>query len=314
MPDAIQPQSFSHLAKKLLAGGAAGCCAKTAVAPLDRIKILLQGHNHHYKHLGVVSSLRQVKNKEGFFSLYKGNGVHMLRVFPYAAIQFTSFDIFYKGLRNLYGDDHIHLIRLTAGAVAGPTAVLFTYPLDFVRARLAFQVSGEHIYTGLVDALRSITSQEGGVRALYRGIVPSLLGMVPYAGTSFYSFETLKDLSLKNFPDYVARPSSTNPDKLVLIMPAKVVFGGIAGAMGQTLAYPLDVVRRRVQLARMLPDSDKYRRRWYQILIMIYKEDGVPRGLYRGMSINYLRGAPMYAVSFTMNEILKEMFGLDTSS
>ncbi|XP_060071780.1 solute carrier family 25 member 16-like [Ylistrum balloti] len=314
MSDAIHSHSLSHVLKKLLAGGAAGCCAKTAVAPLDRIKILLQAHNHHYKHLGVISSLQQVKNKEGFFSLYKGNGVHMLRVFPYAAIQFTSFDLFKKGLRHIYRDGNVHLIRLTSGSLAGLTAVLFTYPLDVVRARLAFQVSGEHIYTGLVDAFRSITFHEGGIPALYRGMVPTLLGMVPYAGISFYSFETLKELCLKYFPQHFARSSNNNSDALVLITPAKIICGGFAGAIGQTLAYPLDVVRRRVQLSKMLPESHKYRRRWYQILIMVYKEDGVFRGLYRGMSINYMRGVPMYAVSFSMNETLKEKLGLDTSS
>ncbi|XP_069124414.1 solute carrier family 25 member 16-like [Argopecten irradians] len=314
MSDALQSQSFNHLAKKLLAGGAAGCCAKTAVAPLDRIKILLQAHNQHYKHLGVISSLIQVKNKEGFFSLYKGNGVHMLRMFPYAAIQFTSFDLYKQALRHLHSEGNVHLIRLTSGSLAGLTAVLCTYPLDMVRARLAFQVSGEHIYTGLVDAFRSIRFHEGGVPALYRGMVPTLLGMVPYAGISFYSFETLKELCLQYFPDYLGRSNPNNPDTLVLRTSAKIFCGGFAGAMGQTLAYPLDVVRRRVQLSKMLPESHKYKRKWYQILLMVYREDGVFRGLYRGMSINYMRGVPMYAVSFTMNETFKELLGLDTSS
>lgn len=62
------------------------------------------------------------------------------------------------------------------------TAVIFTYPLDVIRARLAFQVAGETFYTGIYDAFRVMLTQEGGLRALYRGIVPTMLGMAPYAG------------------------------------------------------------------------------------------------------------------------------------
>jgi solute carrier family 25 protein 16 len=62
------------------------------------------------------------------------------------------------------------------------TAVLLTYPLDVVRTRLAFQVAGETFYAGIVDALRVMVTREGGVPALYKGIVPTMLGMAPYAG------------------------------------------------------------------------------------------------------------------------------------
>ena len=64
----------------------------------------------------------------------------------------------------------------------GMTAVICTYPLDVIRARLAFQVAGETFYTGIYDAFRVMITQEGGLRALYRGIVPTMLGMAPYAG------------------------------------------------------------------------------------------------------------------------------------
>ena len=64
----------------------------------------------------------------------------------------------------------------------GMTAVLVTYPLDMIRARLAFQVAGEDIYLGIRHAIKVIVTKEGGVMALYRGIVPTMIGMVPYAG------------------------------------------------------------------------------------------------------------------------------------
>lgn len=71
-------------------------CAKTAVAPLDRIKILLQAQSVHYKHLGVFGGLTAIVRQESLFALYKGNGAQMVRIFPYAATQFTSFEIYKK--------------------------------------------------------------------------------------------------------------------------------------------------------------------------------------------------------------------------
>lgn len=70
--------------------------AKTTVAPLDRIKILLQAHSVHYKHLGVFSGLANIVKRESFLALYKGNGAQMVRIFPYAATQFTAFEIYKK--------------------------------------------------------------------------------------------------------------------------------------------------------------------------------------------------------------------------
>lgn len=81
--------------------GIAGMCSKTAVAPLDRIKILLQAHQSHYKHLGVFSGLLNIVKKESFLALYKGNGAQMVRIFPYAATQFTAFEI-YKRVSHCY--------------------------------------------------------------------------------------------------------------------------------------------------------------------------------------------------------------------
>ena len=62
------------------------------------------------------------------------------------------------------------------------TAVLLTYPLDIIRARLAFQVAGEIVYTGIANAFYMIVTREGGFFALYKGIVPTMVGMAPYAG------------------------------------------------------------------------------------------------------------------------------------
>ena len=181
----------------------------------------------------------------------------MVRIFPYAAMQFTSFEIYKKLLSNIF-DPKSNVDKFVAGSMAGVTAVCITYPLDTIRARLAYQITGEHIYTGIVHTAQSIFHQEGGLRALYRGFVPTIIGMIPYAGLSFYCFETLKFFCMKYWPTYTTRPCPYNTGGLVLLIPAKLLCGACAGAVAQSVSYPFDVSRRRMQLAMMDPKTYKY--------------------------------------------------------
>ncbi|GAB0087010.1 Graves disease carrier protein [Sergentomyia squamirostris] len=310
-----KPQDLTFVMKNFLAGGVAGMCSKTAVAPLDRIKILFQAHSKHYKHLGVFSGLREIVMKESFFALYKGNGAQMVRIFPYAAIQFTAFECYKKYLITILPASVMyvkHADKFFAGAGAGLTAVTLTYPLDVVRARLAFQVVGEHKYSGIANTAASIFRNEGGAKALYRGFTPTLTGMVPYAGLSFYCFEMFKFACMKYIPQFTCNKSERNTGGLVLTVPAKLLCGGFAGAMAQSFSYPMDVTRRRMQLAMMNPETARFANGMLKTLALIYRENGVVKGLYRGMSINYLRAIPMVAVSFSTYELLKQALSLDT--
>lgn len=306
----VEALKFNTFLKSFVAGGIAGMCAKTTVAPLDRIKILLQAHNHHYKHLGVFSGLKGIVQKESFLGLYKGNGAQMVRIFPYGAFQYASFECYKTVLRNHFGQSHF--LKFFAGSAAGITAVIMTYPLDVVRARLAFQVTGEHMYTGIVDTLTCIFRTEGGIRALYKGLSPTIIGMIPYAGLSFYVFEKLKFLSLEYLPGVCGKKHSGSSGGIVLTVPAKLLCGGFAGAVAQTVSYPMDVARRKMQLSMMRPETHRYGKGLVTTLALTFREDGITKGLYRGMSVNYLRAIPMVAVSFSTYELTKQILGLDT--
>uniref|UniRef100_A0A2K5HFQ0 Solute carrier family 25 member 16 n=1 Tax=Colobus angolensis palliatus TaxID=336983 RepID=A0A2K5HFQ0_COLAP len=221
--------------RSFLAGGIAGCCAKTTVAPLDRVKVLLQAHNRHYKHFGELIDVRLPQPPE-----YLGLQAH---------------DTMPLITTKLGISGHVH--RLMAGSMAGMTAVICTYPLDMVRVRLAFQVKGEHTYTGIIHAFKTIYAQEGGFFGFYRGLMPTILGMAPYAGVSFFTFGTLKSVGLSHAPTLLGRPSSDNPNVLVLKTHVNLLCGGVAGAIAQTISYPFDVTRRRMQLGTVLPEFEK---------------------------------------------------------
>ncbi|KAM4896443.1 solute carrier family 25 member 16 isoform 3-T7 [Sylvia borin] len=245
LPSAAARRDFYWL-RSFIAGGVAGCCAKTTTAPLDRVKILLQAHNHHYRHLGVFSTLCAVPKKEGYLGLYKGNGAMMIRIFPYGAIQFMAFDQYKKVIKKQLGiSGHVH--RLMAGSMAG---------------------------------------------------------------FSFFTFGTLKSIGLARAPNLLGRPSLDNPDVLVLKTHVNLLCGGIAGAIAQTISYPLDVTRRRMQLGAVLPDSEKCLT-MVQTLKYVYQQHGIRRGLYRGLSLNYIRCIPSQAVAFTTYELMKQFLHLN---
>ncbi|XP_065409529.1 DNA replication ATP-dependent helicase/nuclease DNA2 isoform X5 [Chrysemys picta bellii] len=170
---------------------------------------------------------------------------------------------------------HRDFYWLRSFVAGGITAVICTYPLDMVRARLAFQVKGEHKYTGIIHAFKTIYTKEGGFIGFYRGLMPTVVGMAPYAvssqhvanynkltprphlGFSFFTFSTLKSIGLAQAPNLLGRPSLDNPEVLVLKTHVSLLYGGMAGAIAQTISYPLDVTRRRMQLGAALPDADK---------------------------------------------------------
>ena len=305
------PMDFVLAAKQLFAGGISGCVAKTAIGPLDRTKILLQAHHPYYKQYGVVQCMLQISKREGFFSLWKGNTMMMIRIFPYAALQFFSFEHFKSLYLPLLGNGHVN--KLVSGSSAGVVAVLCTYPLDMVRARLAFQITGEHRYESIKHAFTKIYKNEGGLKGFYSGINPTIVGMIPYAGVSFYAFNALKETLINVAPQTVARHDKNAPDVLVLKTWVSLCCGGFAGAISQTVSFPFDVARRRMQLANILPDSHKFRTMW-TTLKSVYIEHGIYNGLYRGLSINYIRVVPQQAVAFTVYEFAKEIIGLNKVS
>lgn len=176
--------------------------------------------------VSIRTSLSTIVRKEGIVSLWNGNMAVCVRVFPYSAIQYVSYDYF-KSL--IYAEESSKVTasqRLSAGALAGITAVCTTYPLDLVRVRLACQGAGYGSrYRGMLHCIRRIYAEEGGIRALYTGCVPTLVGIVPYAAANFSIYETLKVKILS-----VRWVCNEEGEPMVL---ARLGCGAIAGAVGQ---------------------------------------------------------------------------------
>ncbi|KAI4178205.1 MAG: hypothetical protein L6R41_008488 [Letrouitia leprolyta] len=134
-------KSLDYVLRTGLAGGMAGCAlptqAKTIVGPLDRVKILFQASNPQFAKytgswFGVVTAMRDINRESGVRGLFRGHSATLLRIFPYAAIKFLT----YEQIRAVLIPTKQHetpLRRLFSGAFAGMTSVFFTYPLEVIR-------------------------------------------------------------------------------------------------------------------------------------------------------------------------------------
>ncbi|AES77101.1 putative mitochondrial carrier protein [Medicago truncatula] len=288
-------------AKELLAGGLAGGFAKTVVAPLERLKILFQTRRTEFRSAGLSGSVRRIAKTEGLLGFYRGNGASVARIIPYAGLHFMSYEeyrrLIMQAFPNVWKGPTLDLM---AGSLSGGTAVLFTYPLDLIRTKLAYQivsptklnvsgmVNNEQVYRGIRDCL-SKTYKEGGIRGLYRGVAPTLFGIFPYAGLKFYFYEEMK----RRVPE----------DYKKSIM-AKLTCGSVAGLLGQTFTYPLEVVRRQMQVQNLAASEEAELKGTMRSMVLIAQKQGW-KTLFSGLSINYIKVVPSAAIGFTVYDTMK---------
>ncbi|CAF2049044.1 unnamed protein product [Brassica rapa subsp. trilocularis] len=313
------------ICKSLIAGGVAGGVSRTAVAPLERLKILLQVQNpHSIKYNGTVQGLKYIWRTEGFRGLFKGNGANCARIVPNSAVKFFSYEQASKGILYLYrqqtgnADDAqlTPLLRLGAGACAGIIAMSATYPMDMVRGRLTVQTDkSPYQYRGMVHALSTVLRQEGP-RALYRGWLPSVIGVVPYVGLNFAVYESLKDWLVKSKPFGIIDNNTSE-----LTVTTRLACGAIAGTMGQTVAYPLDVVRRRMQMVGwkdassvITGDGRGKAPIEYSGMVDAFRKTVRHEGLgalYKGLVPNSVKVVPSIAIAFVTYEKVKDILGVE---
>ena len=303
--------------------------------------------------------MRDINHQEGVRGLFRGHSATLLRIFPYAAIKFLA----YEQVRAVVIKDKTQetpFRRLVSGSLAGITSVFFTYPLEVIRVRLAFETRRDsrsslsrickQIYyerlpipqqpsssftssaasptTSLpirasADALTSTVSTiqavapRSGLANFYRGFSPTIWGMLPYAGMSFLTHDTagdwLRHRSISKYTTLTSPPASPDSNHTTTYKPkplkywAELLAGGLAGLVSQTASYPLEVIRRRMQVGGAVGDG--HRLRMGEITRLIWKERGF-RGFWVGLTIGYVKVVPMVAVSFLVYERGKLALGV----
>ena len=280
----------SRTVKLLMAGGLAGVVSRTATAPLDRLKMLLQV-NDAEKRMTMKEGLRYMAREGTIKSFFKGNGTNVIKIAPETAIKLTMNDI-YKRMIASDVEEITPPQRMAAGALAGATSQAIIYPLELVKTRLAVCKPG--MYSGIIDCARKVLAQEGA-RSFYRGLMPSMMGILPYAGVDITVFELMKERLLDEY-DGMPPPHSI------------LCAGMLSSSLAQFSAYPLALVRTRLQAQGIGGTPLKYNG-MTDVLRKTYQKEGF-RGLYKGSMTNLAKLAPAAGISWFVFEETKVLLGL----
>jgi len=264
----------------MLSGVAAGV-SKTAAAPIERIKLLVQNQNEMIKqgrldkpYSGVVDCATRVLKTEGVYPFWRGNLANVLRYFPTQALNFAFKDTIKAGFKT--PKDAPQYVKFTtniaSGGVAGTMSLLFVYSLDYARTRLANDMKGkggERQFNGLIDVYAK-TLKSDGIQGLYRGFVISAVGIFIYRGMYFGLYDSLKPLLLGDNPGVLASFG---------LGWAVTIFSGL-------MSYPIDTVRRRMMMTS--GSGVKYKNSM-DCASQILKNEGF-MSMMKGAGANVLRG------------------------
>lgn len=292
-----------------ISGGIAGAVSRTVVSPFERAKILLQlqGPGQKQAYNGMFKTIFKMYADEGWRGLFRGNLLNCIRIFPYSAVQYTVFEKC-KEFLILYRDPSgqskniLPFERLISGSVGGIVSVAVTYPLDLVRARITVQTAsltklnkGKLVAApGVWETFREVYTKEGGIRGLYKGIGATTLGVAPYVGINFALYEILRDKM-----DQSKTYDFSNPIW-------KLSAGAFSSFVGGVLIYPLDLLRKRYQVANMAGGELGFQyKSILHALVSIFTNEGF-FGAYKGLTANLYKIVPSMAVSWLCYDTLRE--------
>lgn len=191
------------------------------------------------------------------------------------------------------------LERFFAGGCAGALAQTIIYPMEVLKTRLALRKTGElgNGLGGLFTFVKKMKVNEG-ILCFYKGFLPNLIGIFPYAGIDLTVYETIKNWWIYRHPQ-VSEPGVI----------AVISCGVISSTCGQILTYPLALVRTRLQALHVINDQPTTMRGQF---IYIYTKDGI-KGLYRGFIPNFMKVIPAVSISYVTYEQCRKMLGVKMS-
>lgn len=295
--------------ENFLLSGAAAVISKTAAAPIERVKLLVQNQaemikqgklNEPYK--GVVDCTVRTFRSEGGLSFWRGNLANCIRYFPTQALNFAFKDKIKAAFKASKTDPYpvTFAKNIASGGVAGAMSLCFVYSLDYARTRLANDTKAskkgvaERQYNGLIDVYRK-TLKTDGVAGLYRGFVISCVGIIIYRGCYFGFYDSLKPILLGDNAGLAA--------SFALGYGVTVVSG--------LISYPVDTIRRRMMMTS--GQAEKYNGS-FDCFQKILRKEGF-MSLMKGAGANILRGIAGAGVLAGFDSLVQLYLGVkvDTS-
>ncbi|KAK7384726.1 hypothetical protein VNO78_30427 [Psophocarpus tetragonolobus] len=273
--------------RRLISGAFAGAVSRTTVAPLETIRTHLMVGSSGNSTSEVFGNIMKA---DGWKGLFRGNLVNVIRVAPSKAIELFAYDTVNKNLSPKPGEQPKLPIpsSLIAGACAGVSSTILTYPLELLKTRLTIQ---RGVYVGLLDAFLKIVREEGAGE-LYRGLTPSLIGVIPYSATNYFAYDTLRKAYRKIF----------KTEKIGNI--ETLLIGSAAGAISSSATFPLEVARKHMQVGAL--SGRQIYKNVIHALASILEKEGI-EGLYKGLGPSCMKLVPAAGISFMCYEACKRI-------
>jgi solute carrier family 25 (adenine nucleotide translocator) protein 4/5/6/31 len=261
--------------------GVAAAVSKTAAAPIERVKLLVQNQSEMLKqgrldkpYTGVMDCTMRTFRNEGIIPFWRGNLANVLRYFPTQALNFAFKDTIKATFKTAKDASQVEKFgkNILSGGIAGSLSLMFVYSLDYCRTRLANDAKAkgkEREFNGMVDVYVK-TIKSDGLVGLYRGFVISCVGIFIYRGMYFGLYDSLKPILL----------GDNNSVILSFILGWGVTI--TAGLM----SYPIDTVRRRMMMTS--GQAVKYKGS-VDCFLQVMKNEGF-MSLMKGAGANILRG------------------------
>ncbi|KAI8912283.1 mitochondrial carrier domain-containing protein [Powellomyces hirtus] len=298
---------------------------QTAVPPVGAASAT----SAHPSASAILVGIQRIYQQGGFLSFYRGNGINVLKIAPESGMKFFTFETMKTAVAKVEGVNHADYIsvpgRFLAGGVAGLISQFTIYPLETVKTRIMAQISENATTTAAashqsptaslpsVEATakrryrteRLITStmrqmyRENGLRAFYRGCIPSLIGIVPYAGIDLGTYETLRSGYEKRL-----RQRTGNKDAKASSL-RLLGFGAVSAATGAVIMYPLSVIRTRLQ-AQGTPSHPYRYTNSFDVIRKTYAREGM-FGFYKGLAPTLMKVLPAVSISYVVYEKTKNM-------
>jgi len=287
-------------------GGVSAADSKTAAAPIERVKLLIQNQDEMIKsgrlqnpYKGIVDCFKRVIAEEGFVSLWRGNLANVIRYFPTQALNFAFKDQF----KRMFGysqqkDGYAKWFagNLASGGAAGAASLAFVYSLDYARTRLANdnkaskKGGGERQFNGLLDVYRKTLATDG-IAGLYRGFNISCVGIVVYRGLYFGMYDSLKPVVLQG--------------NLKENFFASFLLGWCITIGAGLASYPIDTIRRRMMMTS--GEAVKYKSSMHAFQEIVKKEG--TKSLFKGAGANILRAIAGAGVLAGYDQLQLMFFG-----
>jgi len=270
-------------AENFALSGAAAVISKTAAAPIERVKLLVQNQEEMIKqgildrpYKGVIDCTARTFKNEGLLPFWRGNLANCIRYFPTQALNFAFKDQIKALFKAKKDEGYVSKFgkNIASGGAAGALSLCFVYSLDYARTRLANDAKsskkgGERQFNGLVDVYKK-TMKSDGIAGLYRGFVISCVGIIVYRGCYFGFYDTLKPIVLGDNAGLMA----------------SFALGYVVTISAGLVSYPIDTIRRRMMMTS--GQAVKYNGS-IDCAVKVIKGEGF-MSLMKGAGANILRG------------------------